>query len=128
MVWHHCLVPCTSLEWRKKDGITARQFRVNTKGGWQNTEVLGHLALFSSPEYLCALISPLACGGYDISIVRGSEMPLDGKHQKTGMHPKLPTAFPHHLPLDILKEINKKKKIKADIAQCIHPEAKRGLS
>lgn len=30
------------------------QFKVNTNGSWQSTEVLGHPAFFSSPEYLCA--------------------------------------------------------------------------
>lgn len=74
------------------------QFKVNTEGSWKNTEVWRHLTFFSSPEHLCALC-------YDISIVGSSEMPLDGKlYQITEMHPKLPTGFPHHLPLNILKE------------------------
>lgn len=93
------------LEWWKKGEHSKTQFKINTEGSWQSTEILGHLAFFSSSEYLCALISPLACGGYDTPIVWSSQMTLDEKlYQMPRMHPKLPTGFPQHLLLSILME------------------------
>lgn len=101
------------------------QFKVNTEGSWKNTEVWRHLTFFSSSEYLCASISPLACGGYDISIVGSSEMPLDGKLYQNNRDAQafLITFLSTYLRNNFLEIL-----IKAGIAQCLHPEAKRELS
>lgn len=105
------------------------EFKVNTESSWQNTEVLGHLAFYSSPEYFCALISPLACGGHDTSIVRSSKIPLDGKlYHWQRRTQSCPQAFLITFLSTYSRENLMEILIKAGIAQCLHPEAKRGLS